>query len=266
MPVESGDAMSEPAELHAIEPEAFEERVHSFQFWFESVEGYLSGTEFGHAPDAPAPALDESERDRLVTVLCNYCVGETAALDGASGLVASAPNRQTKIFLSTQVADEGRHLEVLRHRLLELGVERPEEEIERRATPRLRDFRTRLQALVERRDWEASIFAQNVILEAMEFAAFHTHARHCDPVTRDVLNGIIKDERRHIGFGENELGRRLQHHPTLRDRLARVRAELDPLVLASLEDALEEIGVPRGEQENLGRSYLAAVRRLGVGT
>lgn len=257
--------MSESADVHGLEPEVFEERVHSFQFWFEAVQGYLADREFGHGAGAVDTELGESERDRLVTVLCNYCVGETAALDGASGLVAGAPNRLTKIFLSTQVVDEGRHLEVLRHRLVELGVANPEEEIERRATPRLRDFRARLQALVAERDWEASIFAQNVILEAMEFATFQTHVRHADPVTREILQGIVKDERRHIGFGENELGRRLKTHPTLRDKLARVRAELDPLVLATFEDAMEEIQVPRDEREGLGRSYLAAVERLGVG-
>lgn len=256
--------MSDPAEVHGLEPQAFEERVHSFQFWFEAVQGYLTDQPYGHRVETPEAELDESERDRLVTVLCNYCVGETAALDGASGLVAGAPNRLTKIFLSTQVVDEGRHLEVLRHRLVQLGVANPEEEIERRTTPRLRDFRTKLQALVAQRDWEAAIFAQNVILEAMEFATFHTHAKHADPITREVLQGIIKDERRHIGFGETELGRRLKTHPTLRDRLARVRAELDPLVLGTFEDAMEEIQVPREEREALGRSYLGAVQRLGV--
>ncbi|NNL66202.1 MAG: ferritin-like domain-containing protein [Myxococcales bacterium] len=257
--------MSEPAEIHALEPEAFEERVHSFQFWFEAVQGYLADREYGHRPDVEEAPLSDADRDRLVTVLCNYCVGETAALDGASGLVAAAPNRLTKIFLATQVVDEGRHLEVLRHRLLELGVERPEEEIARRTSPRLRDFRSRLQALVERRDWEAAIFAQNVILEAMEFSTFHMHAQYADPITREVLQGIIKDERRHIGFGERELGQRLKRHPTLRDRLSRVRSELDPLVLATFEDAMDEIQVPRAERADLGRSYLHAVERLGVG-
>jgi 1,2-phenylacetyl-CoA epoxidase catalytic subunit len=256
--------MSEPAEVHGLEPDVFEERVHSFQFWFEAVQGYLTDREYGHQPGAPETELSESERDRLVTVLCNYCVGETAALDGASGLVAAAPNRLTKIFLSTQVVDEGRHLEVLRHRLLELGVEDPEEEIERRTSPRLREFRQRLQALVNQRDWDAAIFAQNVILEAMEFSTFHMHAQYADPITREVLQGIIKDERRHIGFGEKELGQRLKRHPTLRDRLARIRAEFDPLVLATFEDAMEEIQVPRAERGDLGRSYLAAVERLGV--
>ncbi len=255
---------SDAPDIHELDPELFQERVHSFQFWFDAVQGYLAGREYGHQPAAAEEDLSESERDRLVTVLCNYCVGETAALDGASGLIAIAPDRLTKIFLSTQVVDEGRHLEVLRHRLLDLGVEQPEVEIERRASPRLMDFKRRLSELVAERDWAASIFAQNVILEALEFSTFQMHARYADAITREVLLGIIKDERRHIGFGENELGRRLKSHPTLRDRLARVRAELDPLVLGTVEDAMNELQVPRADRDALGRSYVAAVERLGV--
>ncbi len=39
-----------------------------------------------------------------------WLYGETAALVVASGLIEIAPNRRAKVFLSTQVVDEGRHL------------------------------------------------------------------------------------------------------------------------------------------------------------
>lgn len=250
-------------EPHRLEPEEFLEEVHSFEFWFQAVTGYLTGRPYGHRPDTAAPPPDPRERERLLTVLSSYCVGETAALEGASGLVAIAPSRQAKIFLSTQAVDEGRHLEVLLHRMRELGCARPEEEVERRASQTLFTFKRRLLELVASRDWEAAIFAQNVILEAMEFVVFQTHARQADPVTREVLEGIVRDERRHIGFGENELGRRLREAPHARARLAQVRRELDPLVLASFEETLAEIGTPRAERPELGRNYLAAVARLG---
>ena len=256
--------MAEPVpDIHSLSPERFLEEVHSFEFWFQAVEGYLSGTRYGRKPGTIEGPLSESERDRLVTVLCNYCVGETAALEASSGLVAIAPNRLTKVFLSTQVADEGRHLEVLLHRLQELGVADPEREIERRASRSLVAFKRRLLDLVAGKDWEAAIFAQNVILEALEFTVFQTHAETADPVTRDLLQGIVKDERRHIGFGENELGRRLRSAPHTRARLAEVKKELDHFVLECFEETLRSLEVPVIERPALGRDYLQAVARLG---
>src|SRR3990172_11942874 len=100
----------EPLDVRALAPDEFREKVRSFEFWFESVQGYLEGLEHGHRPDTPEAPLGEPERARLVTTLCHYCVGETAALEGAGGLIQIAPNRPTKIFLATQTADEARHL------------------------------------------------------------------------------------------------------------------------------------------------------------
>ncbi len=252
-----------PADIHDLDPQAFLEEVHSFEFWFQAVEGYLSGLTYGHRPETAEIELTELERDRLITVLCNYCVGETAALEGASGLIAIAPNRLAKVFLATQVADEGRHLEVFLHRLRVLGVADPEAEVERRASRSLLLFKRRLLELVAGKDWEAAIFAQNVILEALEFAVFHSHAQEADPVTREVLLGVVKDERRHIGFGENELGRRLAGAPHMRARLGQVKKELDHLVLDTLEETMKNIGLPHDEQARLGRVYLESVERLG---
>lgn len=256
------DAAVTPLEVHGLAHETFLEEVHSFEFWFQSVQGYLAGTSYGHRPGVTA-TLTEVERDRLVTVLCSYCVGETAALEGASGLIGFAPNRLTKVFLSTQVVDEGRHLEVLLHRMRELDVANPEAEIEKRASPALLHFKRRLLELVAGRDWEAALFAQNVILEAMEFTVFQTHAQRADAVTAEMLRGIVKDERRHIGFGENELGRRLQSAPHMRARIGEVKKELDHWVLECFEETLRALDVPARERPSLGRDYLQAVARLG---
>ena len=251
-------------DVHDLSADEFLDEVHSFEFWFQSVEGYLSGLEYGHSEEAVEDAIDESDRERLISVLCNYCVGETAALEGASGLIAIAPNRHSKIFLATQVVDEGRHLEVLLHRMRELGVADPEAEIERRASPSLTAFKDRLIELVESKDWEAAILAQNVILEALEFAVFSRHAERADTVTREVLQGIIKDERRHIGFGENELGRRLSAAPHTRARLRGIKNDLDHLVLDTLEETSSSIGLDVDERQALARMYLESVHRLGL--
>ncbi len=256
--------MAERQDIHDLSSSEFLEKVHSFEVWFQSVEGYLSGLEYGHAENAVDDPMTDVDRERLISVLCNYCVGETAALEGASGLIRIAPNRLAKIFLSTQVVDEGRHLEVLLHRMSDLGVADPEGEIARRASPSLVAFKRRLLELVDFGDWEAAILAQNVILEALEFAVFRRHAETADRITSEVLYGIVKDERRHIGFGENELGRRLRATPRLSTRLLAVKRELDHLVLDALETTARSIGVDVGERETLARMYLESVRRLGL--
>jgi hypothetical protein len=248
---------------HALSPELFRERVHSFEFWFGAVQGYLEGREYGHRPGVPEPPLADDERERLIGALCHYCVGETAALEGASGLVRLAPNRETKVFLATQTVDEARHLEVLSHRLSELGVVDVEAEVARRASPKLQDFRRRLLDYVEGGEFAAALYAQNVILEAMEFAVFHHHAAVADPITREVLLGIVADERRHIGFGENELGRLLRATPSAAPRLREVRRDMDELVLSSLSEAMTSLGLPASERTEVGKHYLAAVARLG---
>ena len=251
-------------ELHERPYDTFLDEVHSFQHWFDAVEGYLHGLQFGHLRDLPERVPSEAERERLISILCSYWVAEAAALETSSGLVRLAPNLQTKIFLSTQVADEGRHLEVVQHRLADLGVDHPAAEAGRRADRALLDLKDRLLALVDGGDWEGAIFAQNVVLEAMEFCVFEAHAELADPITRDMLERMVRDERRHMGFGENELARCLRSLPALRPRIANLNRELDAMALQLFEKSMERLGSPVSRRAELGRGYLYAVERLGI--
>ena len=250
--------------IHDLETSQFLEEVHSFEFWFQSVEGYLSGSTWGHRPETREEPLSGADRERLISVMCNYCIGVTAALEAAGGLIAIAPDRLSKVFLSTQAADEGRHLEVFLHRLRELGVDDPDAEIELRGSPSLVAFKRRLLELVDGKDWESALFAQNVILESLEFVVFRRHAAEADAVTAEVLGSVIKDERRHIGFGENMLGRRIREHPASQRRLREFRPELDHLIISTLADTARHLGLDAGEEQEVAMDYLAAVTRLGL--
>ena len=249
---------------HALGEEEFLSEVQSFEFWFQAVEGYLSERPYGRADTVVDTPLDESHRESLITILCNYCVGEAAALEAASGMVRLAPNHNARIFMATQVADEARHLEVFLHRLRELGVEDPEAEVGRRANAQIVDFKAKLLELVDAHDWDAAVFAQNVILETMEYTVFRFHARGADPITAAILEGVISDERRHLGFGENDLGRRLAGDDSGRSRLAEVKRDLDSLVLGVFDATYEDLRIPAGDRPSLGRDYLDAVERLGL--
>ncbi len=252
------------SEIHALEPEDFRTQVLSFDHWFDTVQGYLTATHHGHADGLQEDAIEDEDRERLINLLCTYAVGEEAALDASSALARLAPNRECKIFLATQAVDEARHLEAILYRMRELGVTDPDTEIPRRAHPTILEFADRLVQLVDAREWEAGVFMQNVVLESMEFATFRVHAEGADPVTRDLLERIIRDERRHIGFGESELGPQLAEKASLRGRLKVLRSELDPLVLRTFDAAQQDLGVPADQRERLGRDYLRAVERLGV--
>jgi 1,2-phenylacetyl-CoA epoxidase catalytic subunit len=255
---------SEFADPHEWAEQQFLDEVHSFQFWFDSVEGYLADRPYGRSATTAEEDIDDARRERLITTLCNYCVGETAALDGAAGMVPLAPDRNSKIFMATQVVDEARHLEVFLRRLTDLGVQNPDLEIERRAHPALVEFKGELLDLVNSGDWEASVFAQNVILETMEFTVFRLHAAGADAVTREMLAGVISDERRHAGFGESDLGRLLESSPGERPRLRAIKSRLDPLVIGVFEGALADIGAPAGSDAQLAKEYLHTVARLGL--
>jgi hypothetical protein len=108
------------------------------------------------------------------------------------------------------------------------------------------------------------VFAQNVILETMEYTVFQLHAANADPITAEVLAGVISDERRHAGFGESYLGRRLSTDPSGRSRLREVKEQLDTMVLGIFEGALAEIGAIADDRPQLARDYLDAVARLGL--
>lgn len=255
--------MKDSEDPHQLGEADFRSTVRSFEFWFEAVQGYLHDKPYGVSPATAEIELSDRQRDGLITTLCNYCVGETAALDASSGMITFAPDRDAKIFLATQAVDEGRHLEVLLHRMGKLDVEDPEAEISKRANRNLLKFKDRLLGFVDARDWEASVFAQNVILECLEFTVFRHHAGRADPVTAEMLRGIVSDERRHMGFGENDLGKRLLGAPHIHDRLYKIKRDLDGLVLDTFAETMGELGIEGPDRPDLAGDYMAAVARLG---
>ncbi|MBT3831652.1 MAG: ferritin-like domain-containing protein [Gammaproteobacteria bacterium] len=258
--------MTDAIDPHALSEEDFHAEVHSFQFWLEAVEGYLAGTEFGFDAGQTDETFTLPELSDLITTLCNYCVAEKTALEASSGMIRFAPSPDAAIFLSTQVADEGRHLEVFVHRLKMLGIEDPWQEIDNRANRSLLQFKDRLLEFVDQQDWEAAIFVQNVLLEAMEFTVFKAHASSADPITSAILAGVVKDERRHMGFGENDLGRKLRQAPHTRTRLNQINKELNPLVLSTFSEIAKELKLNTHQGLSISSNYLATIDRLGFST
>jgi len=221
--------------------------AYSIQQWLESApQGYLEGTEYGHAPGAREPEFileDSLLREQALRTTVQLLVGERCALAASSGLINSAPDEASKRFLATQTLDEARHVEVFTRRLMDLGVKSRELEdvVRRYANPNLVRFAELLLEKVDARDFVAGVVGQNVILEGMAFSVFEMMAtanREANPKFASTLAGTIADERRHVGFGENCIGGLVRQHAEKKAEIEKMQEEMSYYMLATFADQL----------------------------
>ncbi len=219
--------------------------AYSIQHWLESCpQGYLAGSEHGHAPGDLEPEIlltDPTLREQALRVTVQLVVGERCALAASSGLINAAPDEASKRFLATQTLDEARHVEIFTQRLFDLGVKDDELEdlLIERANPNLVQFAQLLLETVDRRDFVAGVVGQNVILEGMAFSVFemmHAANQASNPKFARTLSGTIADERRHVGFGENRIGSLVREHPEKKDQIERLQEEMSYFMLATFAD------------------------------
>ncbi|RIL06163.1 MAG: hypothetical protein DCC71_07660 [Proteobacteria bacterium] len=220
--------------------------MYSIQHWLASCpQGYLAGTEFGHAPHEREPGLvleDPLLREQAIGTTVQLVVGERCALAASSGLVNAAPDEASKCFLATQTLDEARHVEVFSQRLQDLGVKRSELEdtIRQFANPNLVRFAEVLLEKVDRKDFVAGVVGQNIVLEGMAFSVFemmHAGMQDVNPKFAHTLSGTIADERRHVGFGENRIGSLIAQHPEKKPEIERMQKEMSYWMLATFADS-----------------------------
>jgi hypothetical protein len=196
-------------------------RLYEINWWLKSVpQGYLIDTEYGidNTPDNPLLHKDDDLREVTINQLAHLAYVEWITLDTVSGLIPICPRRDQKTCLSTQVLDEARHVEIYEHRLYEFGV-KPEEKdsvIESLVNPNLRIFRGITKDLIERKDYFAAIFCQHIVLEGIAFTVFdltRRPGRTLDPRSSRLIDYVMIDESRHLGFGEHQM-KQLQQERT----------------------------------------------------
>ena len=235
--------------------------AYSIQSWLESApQGYLEHTEYGHAPGEKEPALildNPVMRAAAIRTTVQLVVGERCALAASSGLINSAPDEASKRFLATQTIDEARHVEVFTQRLYELGVRRSELEdaLKTHANPHLVKFAEVLLEKVDQKDFVAGVVGQNVILEGMAFHVFelmHAGNQAVNPKFSHTLSGVIADERRHVGFGENRIGSLIRESPERKPEVQRMQRDMSYHMLATFAAAFQDTS-ERDEMERITR-------------
>ena len=139
----------------------------------------------------------EMDRHQVSWNLSQFLHGEQGALLVASQLVSCAPTFNAKMYAASQTFDEARHVEGFNRYLKEkIGFQYP-------ATKGLKSLMDKI--LTDER-WDLKLIGMQIIIEGLALAAFNTaKAVTPDPVFRDVLHLVIRDEARHVTFGVNYL-------------------------------------------------------------
>ena len=151
------------------------------------------------SPDyAPFKKLDAKERARLRHAqislqLSQFLHGEQGALIVASQLVGGVPWIDAKYYAGTQTMDEARHVEVFSRYLREkLEWEWP-------INASLKEL---LDATIKDSRWDFKYLGMQIIIEGLAMAAFgNLYQLAQEPLLKELLQYVMKDESRHVAFG-----------------------------------------------------------------
>ena len=137
--------------------------------------------------------------------------GEQGALVVCGQLVNSIPELDAKLYASTQVVDEGRHVEVFERYVKKLHKIYP-------VDPLLKSV---LDEILATNFWELKLLGMQMIVEGLAIAAFNLMRRQTqDPTLAQLLDYVLQDEGRHVNFGYFALRRSIPAlEPSTREHL-----------------------------------------------
>ena len=137
------------------------------------------------------------DRHSTAELMSQFLHGEQGALLVASQLASCAPTYNAKLYAASQTFDEARHVEVFNRYLQEkIGIHYP-------INPSLKLL---LDKILTDERWDLKFIGMQIIIEGLALAAFNLARQGTfDPVFKDLLYLIIRDEARHVTFGVNYL-------------------------------------------------------------
>lgn len=150
----------------------------------------------------PYETMSDSEKARVnqhmgAWGINQFLHGEQGALLVASQLVSCAPTYNAKLYAASQAFDEARHVEVFnKYCQTRLKLMYP-------VNNALKDI---LDKILTDPRWDLKFIGMQIIIEGLALSAFNTFKTITpDPVLKDLLHLVIRDEARHVTFGVNYL-------------------------------------------------------------
>lgn len=119
--------------------------------------------------------------------------GEQGALIIASQLISSMPTVEAKLFASSQVYDEARHVEFFSQYLIEVAgiIEPPSMELKQLVQTMINDPR-----------WDMKFICCQILIESLAIAKFQEiKQKSTNRILTYAIDLIAKDEARHVKFG-----------------------------------------------------------------
>jgi hypothetical protein len=148
--------------------------------------------------DAIGARFTEDERRRLQHsfvswMLSQFLHGEQGALFAAAQVTEAVQFFDGKLYGSTQVMDEGRHVEVF-HRYLDTKMEK---------LYQINDnLFVIIDALMLDSRWDMKFLGMQIMVEGVALGAFGTLFQETrEPLLRELLRNVIQDEARHVHYG-----------------------------------------------------------------
>jgi hypothetical protein len=129
----------------------------------------------------------------LAWMLSQFLHGEQGALFAAAQVTEAVPWLDAKLYGSTQVVDEGRHVEVF-HGYLTRKLEK---------LYQINDnLYVIIDALMTDARWDVKFLGMQIMIEGLALGAFGTIRQLTkEPLLRELLKYVITDEARHVHYG-----------------------------------------------------------------
>ena len=141
--------------------------------------------------------------------LSQFMHGEQGALLCTAKIVETVPWYDAKLYASTQVVDEARHVEVFAKYLdTKLSGHYPINA----------HLRMLLDDIVNDSRWDMTYLGMQIMVEGLALAAFgFMHQMTTEPLLKQLLRYVMSDEARHVAFGVLSLQGGVRGHGRRRD-------------------------------------------------
>ncbi len=144
----------------------------------------------------------EMSRRTAAFRLSNFLHGEQGALMVAAQLVNAVPHMDGKFYASTQTLDEARHVEVFAAYIRKLDEVQP-------IAPALKQL---LDNILASESWLTKAVGMQIVTEGLALYSFRDMRNETrEPLLKDLLTLVSRDEARHTGFGVKYLSAVVPH-------------------------------------------------------